>query len=757
MESNTNTMTVKNMTVAKSQQIICEMTIAQLMSDEPLVIISSYPEEADREILINTFLTVAQDNKIVTSEKYLKKMVEVMREDLNDDNAEEEKNGSLIVSSTSTATGVTDETTDITERIVKELTLEEAAETINKMEGPTLSSKKPIEIICQFPKEIDREMLIGLLFEKAKKCKLNMTKSMIKQRVKAQDKDLAIAAKEHMSEEIKKHSHSVCPAALAITDVPIKKMITGPYSVSIEDGVVYDPVTGAPYQICPQAVLPLGRLYNPDTGNYMIKIAFLNNGDWTTVIVAREIIANSKKLIEALAAKGLAINEVNAKTISTYLIEIEQWNIKQLPQGEAVSVLGWADNEFTKFVPYINDLTFVGNEMQKNLFNSIHENGDYEAWKISVRAIRARSTVARIALAASFASILLQKANHNPIIYHIWGRASGGKSTLLYLCASVWADPRRYLLTFNATDNSLETNTAFLKNLPACIDELQTAVANGIKNPQGLVYKLGEGISRGRTTRNGEQRQLKYFHNSIICNGEEPLTGDDANDGALNRVMNIHITDSIADSTTLTNLCETVFANYGFAGKQFLELFQAQKDIIPIRLKGYRDCLISKGVEPRQARIGAFTLLADHMSQEIFGDELYLGIDDILPYLRKKNETPAAENYLIDLYSTFAANRKHFDVDPDTTPFIDEWGYTDDKYYYLHSHVFTDFAKDMGFKKNVILAYMRDHKLTTLAEGQSRLSTTHTRRRTGSGIPGDKEVQKVSVVPFIKNPPFLSD
>ena len=352
-------------------------------------------------------------------------------------------------------------TTDIIDAVNQEgkkLSLEEAAEVIDEMEGPTLSGKKPIELICQFSKEIDREMLIGVLCLRAKKCKVNLTKSMIKQRVKAQAKDMVIAAKEHMSEAIAKNSHSVYPAALLLTDVPMERMITGHYDVSLENGIIYDPVTGSPYQICPQTVLPIGRLYNPETGNYMIKIAFTNNNDWTSVILNREVIANSKKLTEALAAKGLAINEVNAKSISTYLIEIEQWNIKQLPQGRAVSVLGWADEEFTKFVPYINDLTFVGNENQRILYNAIKENGDYDEWKRSVQTIRERSTVARIALAASFASIILQKEKHNPIIYHIWGQASGGKSVLLYLCASVWADPRRYLLTFNSTANSIEAN-----------------------------------------------------------------------------------------------------------------------------------------------------------------------------------------------------------------------------------------------------------------------------------------------------------
>ena len=339
----------------------------------------------------------------------------------------------------------------------------------------------------------------------------------------------------------------------------------------------------------------------------------------------------------------------------------------------------------------------------------------------------------------------------------MWGKGSGGKTVLLLLCASIWANPQSYILTFNSTTNSIETNVAFLNNLPACIDELQTAITNGTKDFQNLIYNLCEGITRGRLNRNGDQRQVKYFSNSIITNGEEPITGDYANDGALNRIMDIHLTDNIADAETLSDIYRTVSSNYGFAGKQFLAIFEKEKESISTRLDLYSDRLISLDIEPKQALIGAFILLADHLSQQLYGDGMYLCVDDVLPYLRKKTATPAAENILIDLYSEFETKPEHFDVTKDTPISVEEWGYTDENYYYLYVSAFSDFTKNYNFKKRVILAYLRDHGLTTLQEGESRFSTTHKTIDRGTPYPYKEKTAKVSVIPFANNPPFLSD
>ena len=88
------------------------------------------------------------------------------------------------------------------------------------------------------------------------------------------------------------------------------------------------------------------------------------------------------------------------------------------------------------------------------------------------------STTAKIILAASFASVLLEPLGCLPFFVHLWGVDSGtGKTVALMVAASVWGDPAigNYVKTFDGTVVGLEKTAAFLNELPLCLDELQLA------------------------------------------------------------------------------------------------------------------------------------------------------------------------------------------------------------------------------------------------------------------------------------------
>ena len=57
----------------------------------------------------------------------------------------------------------------------------------------------------------------------------------------------------------------------------------------------------------------------------------------------------------------------------------------------------------------------------------------------------------------------------------LWGRTGVGKSVALMVAASVWGNPNGGLFgTMNGTLNFLQSQAALLRNLPLCLDELQT-------------------------------------------------------------------------------------------------------------------------------------------------------------------------------------------------------------------------------------------------------------------------------------------
>ena len=137
----------------------------------------------------------------------------------------------------------------------------------------------------------------------------------------------------------------------------------------------------------------------------------------------------------------------------------------------------------------------TGEANYKTLYNAVRHAGDRQKWIDAMKAVRAEKTIARIFLAASFASAILQPCGLLPFFCHAWGGQGTGKTVTLMIAASVWACPRmgEYISTFNSTDVGQEMTVAFLNSLPYCMDELQIQAASGQKDFDRIIYKLTEG------------------------------------------------------------------------------------------------------------------------------------------------------------------------------------------------------------------------------------------------------------------------
>ena len=198
--------------------------------------------------------------------------------------------------------------------------------------------------------------------------------------------------------------------------------------------------------------------------------------------------------------------------------------------------LGWIDGY--GFSPYEEDLVFDGEETFRTRFESIQEKGSRQAWLDCVRSVRAGKTpgnvVARIVLAASFASVLVKPCSCLPFFVHLWGGSETGKSLSLVLAASVWANPEIgvYIQTFNATEVGKELGAAFCNSLPLVIDELQL-VKDNRKDFDKMIYQLSEGVGRARGQKQGGLQKTPTWRNCIITTGEFPIISSNSGEGAV--------------------------------------------------------------------------------------------------------------------------------------------------------------------------------------------------------------------------------
>lgn len=255
---------------------------------------------------------------------------------------------------------------------------------------------------------------------------------------------------------------------------------------------------------------------------------------------------------------------------------------------------------------------------------------------------RKKSVIAKIFLAASFASALIQPLGGLPFFVHLWGVDSGtGKTVALMLAASVWGTPEmgEYIQTFNSTVVGHERTAAFLNSLPFLIDELQLS-----KDSHGRsrfdVYQLAQGVGRSRGTKTGGIERTPTWRNTILTTGESPIVGGSAGAGAVNRVIDIECTANnivIADGMAVSAVIKQ---NYGFAGREFVAKLSSQKALTMAQevYNDYFTKLCKSDTTEKQAMAAAMILTADMIAEaSVFKTNEPLTIDDISPYLQTKN------------------------------------------------------------------------------------------------------------------------
>ena len=416
------------------------------------------------------------------------------------------------------------------------------------------------------------------------------------------------------------------------TNPPIEELKCGEWDCK-DSGVSkvifnnYNPIT---IYACSHPILPVERLINIDTEVEKIKLAFYKDKKWQYVIVEKNTIASKSKILQ-LANRGIEVNENNAKELITYLSDVINLNVQEIPCSESITHLGWVNEK--EFAPYTEKYKYDGDIAYKTLFESVEEKGNYEEWKKYIRELRKENTALRFMIASSFASALVKIFKINPFIVHLWGKSGNGKTVAQMISASVWGNPAKgkLLSSFDNTKVASERMLNFLRNVPLFLDELQLT-KKIYKDNDSMVYALTEGKGKDRGTVDNGLTNITEWDNIIITSGEEPITLSTSKEGVKNRVFEIEENDVIVENGNET--VNFIIENYGYAGKEFVEIIKNKADIFE-EYKMIFDNLENATKSKKQLNAMAVILLADKIaSQEIFNDKK-LEVEEIKDYFTK--------------------------------------------------------------------------------------------------------------------------
>lgn len=463
---------------------------------------------------------------------------------------------------------------------------------------------------------------------------------------------------------------------------------------------------------CRHPIMPVERLVNIDTGEEKLKIAYFKGRYWREIIVGKKELFDASKIIQ-LAAVGVSVTSKSARTLSEYLCDIEAMNYEHLPESESVSRLGYIGSG-ENFSPYVDGVIFDGDANYRTIYGAITDKGSFEKWLETALNCRRRSITAQIMLAASFASVIINKIGGLCFFVHLWGVESGtGKTVALMLAASVWGDPEigKYIQTFNATQVGHEKTAAFLNNLPMCIDELQLS-----KDSHGRskfdVYQLSQGVGRTRGTKSGGIDATPKWSLCILTTGESPITSDSSGAGAVNRVIDIECKAKEAVINDGLGVSQVIKQNYGHAGKIFIESMTEEVigEAREIYAGAFKELSCGSTTE-KQAMAAAMLLTADELADRfVFKTGNHLTVSQISEFLKSKASVSAGERGYSYMCSWVAMNSNKFKSDNENS---DVYGVISDdgEYVYINAAVFRKAARDAGFDDRALLSWLKTNEL----------------------------------------------
>lgn len=479
--------------------------------------------------------------------------------------------------------------------------------------------------------------------------------------------------------------------------------------------------------VCPHPIYISKVLKNVDTGKYKVELVYVVRGKVKRICVNREVITSASKIVK-LADDGIQITDITAKMMVKYLYDLESLNPDKIVEHISTSRLGWvastgSDGKAARqFLPHQSNVIF-DNEMHfKPLYDSIKTHGDRDEWYSLVKKIRAkRQPEFLINLAASFASVLVEPCGILPFIVSLWGGTGIGKSVILKVCTSVWADPTegRYITDPKATYTAMEMRLNILNSLPMTIDDMAQVKNQYDGDFSQLIYQWCSGKGKERSNKELGLNKLTSWHNCIITNGERSIVDESTQGGAINRVIDIEASgDILFDGKEGNEIVKTVESTYGHAGDDFISLiidktpeyfslnFTKQFDRIKALAK-------SKGVEKEDKQISpmAAILFADELiEKELFQDGIRID-DSVIDYLRNKGEVSEEKNAYEYLKDIIHANYFHFFAKQEGANAV-RWGwYVNDNTVAFIPSMFDQVMKDAGYQGKSFRAWAKKQGL----------------------------------------------
>ena len=259
-------------------------------------------------------------------------------------------------------------------------------------------------------------------------------------------------------------------------------------------------------------------------GAYGLWVTFTDEQQRTKeqLIPASTLHGSPKDVCAALGEQGLYIDRNYQNDLVDYLLS----QMQHVPSADLATTPGWV----TPAVYALPDKIFGKQDNGRQVYfggdrqgHKYHCRGSLREWQTEVAAPCEGNSRAIAVICAAFAGPLMQDTNEPSGGFHLYGKTTTGKTTLLLVGGSVWGggDSRTgFISSWRTTSNGLEPLLSSHNDGTLFLDEIGQADPRAINE---MIYTAGNSSGKNRMTRELVAAPIHRWRVLIISSGEHTL------------------------------------------------------------------------------------------------------------------------------------------------------------------------------------------------------------------------------------------
>ena len=247
----------------------------------------------------------------------------------------------------------------------------------------------------------------------------------------------------------------------------------------------------------------VSRIVDVELGELVVIRLHLPQDGVREFTVPLTAITSREEFRKQMSMQGVAVTKMDKLMtyMTTWINELQATTKADLARTQ----FGWTDDTHAAFVLGNQEVTASGvksnppSKATAGLMSAFKPKGSLEQWKQMANFYnRDGFELHQFMVASAFGSPLMSFMPIACSSFHVHSKDTGlGKTTAMYVGASVWGNPKTLVVEAQDTKNSLMLRGEVYKNLPYYIDELTNAEGKELSN---LIYQLSSGRQRNRMT-----------------------------------------------------------------------------------------------------------------------------------------------------------------------------------------------------------------------------------------------------------------